>query len=612
MVPASDDEAVCTAFVQWVSAQAAAPRHATRLIEHIEVSHDHAGLLDTEVHGRRLAWRSVPAASRTRVTTPATVAAEIDVWTIEPLRLRERTIHIAACDGCAGEKKIRCAACNATGKIICGACNGQRKAYGYASNGAYRLLNCTACRGKGEIDCRSCRRGIAVCPECAREGRLQRWMEIESWQRTAFNVHPGSVAADFAWLQTPANDDLVRDAELLAEFDQPHQLTRGDIDGISEDWLSLLRPEVTTDERIARQRLRVARIPERQVQYRVGDVTSRITFSGLRLVPQVSASNDAFARRAARLHALRILLTAFATVIIVVSLARGAFFRSLPTLVSLIACCAGLAFVSAAAADWTAARLRTRIWVIVSVACLGIAIAFAIVALPQPEHARQLIAAGRLDAAESELQALGSRAPADAWAGVRLERVRRSTDITAARNALAQIPSALPQHATASVAVDALILRTARDQAHTQQWSVASNTLALLSEHSRGTRDAVAVAESVCAASAREDIARRNWSGAATAIAAARQTGVTSAALEPLQDAIHSAAAGAAETAQRSESDRERLRQRLKAEAAFAAWETSVGSWGTPSLIAVRTAMARDVAAVERSTKRRKRRKGAV
>lgn len=609
-LPATDDE-VLLAFRRWVSVRPAAPRHVTSLIEHVEISHGYAGLLDTEIHSRRLDWASVPVPSRTRLTRPAVADVDIDVWTVEPHSLRERTLHIAVCHHCAGGKKVRCDACGGSGKSVCGACNGQRKAYGRASNGAYRLLNCTVCRGKGETDCRHCRRGTAVCSHCAGEGRLQRWRQIEPWQRATHGIHPQTVGADFAWQESPTNETVARDAELVIDIDQPHPLTPDDLAGHCGDhlagtyaeWLSVLHVDITAEERIVRQRLRVARIPARRVHYRVGNDHDHVTFTGCRLLPAATADDDAFARRAVRLRALRVVLALLGIAVIVASLARGAFFRSFSTFLSLLACCAGLVYIHVAAADWTGARLRTRPWVILSVASLSAAIGFAVAALPRLGHARQLIADGRFGDAEDELRALPGGVPPSAWADLRLERVRHSTDIESARRTMAEIPSASPQHQMAGDAVDRLILATARDEARKSRWSDASASLAELSDRARGRPEAVTLAESVCVAAARASIGRGQWPAAALAIATARRVGVTDAALEPLQGAIHTTAVETAEAARRRDDVHERFRLRLLAEAAFVAWEISTGNSGTAPLMALRTAMARDLTVIERSEK---------
>lgn len=603
LTPAIDDEAVRDAFVRWASVQAAAPSHAEALIEDVQIAHDYAGLLDSEIDGRRVVWKALPAAARARVTAVAMAIGDVDTWSIDPAALRRRSDHIAVCSTCAGEKKLRCTACSG-GKTRCGACNGQRKAYGYASNGAYRLLNCTACRGKGEIDCAHCRRGIAVCKTCAGEGRLQCWMEVESWQRSVSRSHPETAARQFAWEDRPANEALARDAELLHDVNRSHALSCDDAASIPEEWLAVLRPEVSAEERVIRERLRIVRIPTRIVHYRLGSIGDSVTFHGRRLLDPHPAAQSAFDRRAARLRTLRRILIAIAIVVVVASLARDAFFRSIPTLLSLLACFVSLVAIEHAAADWTAARFHTRALLIGAGSSFVVAIVFAIAALPRIGHAQQLIASGDIAAAESELLALHDKASPAMWADLNVSRIRQASGIDVARRALAQIPRTLPQYTVAVRAVDERILETVRDDAKERRWSDASAVLALLSDGARDRSEAAAVAESVCIPSASEKTDRGDWSGAADAIVTARRMGVRAAALEPLDGAIRSAATTADEKARHANDARERLRQRLAGENAFVSWERATENWGTPPLIALRAAMARDVAAVERNERR--------
>lgn len=603
-IPANDDEAVRDAFARWASVQAAAPSHAERLIEDVQIAHDYAGLLDSEIDGRRVMWKAVPAAARARVTAAALAIGDVDAWSIDPAALRQRSDHIAVCGTCAGEKKLRCTACSGGGKTRCAVCNGQRKAYGYASNGAYRLLNCTACRGKGEIDCLHCRRGIAVCTTCAGEGRLQSWMEVESWQRSISKSHPETSARQFAWGDRPANEALARDGELLHDIGRPRALSRDDAASVPEEWLAVLRAEVTAEERVSRERLRIVRIPTRIVHYRLGSIGDSVTFHGRRLLAPDPAAQSAFDQRAARLRMLRIVLIAIAIVITVASLARDAFFRSVPTLLSLLACFAALVLIERAAADWTAARLHTRALLIAAGSSFVVAIVFAIAALPRVAHAQRLIASGDIAAAESELLALHENASPAMWADLNVSQIRQASGIDAAQQSLAQIPRTLPQYRVAVRAIDERILETARHDATERKWSDASAALALLSDGARDRSDAAAVAESVCIPSASEKTDRGDWSGAADTIVTARRMGVRAAALEPFDGAIRSAAINADEKARHANDARERLRQRLVGENAFVSWERATENWGTPPLIALRVAMARDVAAVERKERR--------
>lgn len=603
----TSNDAVRAAFVAWASRRRGAPRDTASLVYEVTVSHDHVGLLATEIQGRRVVWKDISASSRTRVTVPSLTPETIDPWSVDPASLRERSEHIAICDACNGEKKVHCSVCGGIGKQICGTCGGQRKMYGYAANGSRRLLNCNICRGKGELDCDHCRRGIATCGTCGGEGRLQRWIQLEWWRRSVTATQPQVIARQCRWPENPANEGITRDADLVADVDRPHRLTSADLGNLPARWLELLAPPLQPGERIARQRLRIARLDAFTVRYRLGDDEDRVTFTGRQLAPPAAAVPDAFARRASNLRSLRMLLLTTAVVVAVISLARGTFYWSLPTMLSLVVFGGALGAAYATAAEWTAARRRVRHWLLASVAAFLVASALAVAALPRVSHAQRLIAAGSLDRAESELRALVDRAPAHVWADLRVARVAGASDIDQARTVLEQIPREMPQYAVASVAFDALVLRLVDRNVRAHLLAPAAKTLALLSESSRGKPEAIAAAASVYIPLARRSITNREWSDAADAIASARRFGVAAQELEPLTDPIRDAADALMRTAARETGAENRLHRRLEAEAVLVSWERAAGHWGTPALIALRSAAARDLAAAEKAARRRRR-----
>ncbi len=559
----SEEQAARDAFAEWASLQARAPRDAGEVLEEIEIKQEHIGILSTDILGRRVVWKSVPASSRARVTVPTVSLESIDPWNVESTTLRERSDHIAICESCGGEKKVRCANCGGTGKLLCNACGGQRKMYGYAANGSRRLLNCTGCRGKGEIDCSDCRRGIASCGTCGGEGRLQRWIELEWWRRSIANVHPESLTPQFGWNENVSNEAIARDADLVFEIDKPHRLTASDLGNVSLQWLSILDPPLQAGERIAHQRLRIARAPFYTIHYRLGSDEDRAVFAGRRLFSPPAGTLSAFARRASRLASVAWLLVIIGIVITILSLGRGAFYASIATFFSLVAVVATLFMTYSAVADWTAKRRHTPRWLFAAAACFVVALAFAFAALPRLGHARNLLAANNLDDAERELDALGTDAPATTWADLRLAQIRGANDADAARELLAKIPRELPQHAAAAPLVYLPLVQ--------------------------------------------RELKNANWNGAANAILEARGAGIDRTALDPLGAVIREAA-DTTITAARNENDAaERLRMRLRAESTLVAWERASDSWGTPPVIALRTAMARDVATLEKPARRKRR-----
>lgn len=594
------------AFQRWASLQTGCPRDVGSLVQGVECSDDHVGLLTTDVQGRRVVWKAVPCPRKERVSCPGIGIESVDAWNADAGVLRERSDHVAMCGVCGGEGKVHCGPCGGVGKTICVACGGQRKIYGYAANGARRLLNCSSCRGKGEVDCADCRRGIAVCAVCGGEGRMQRWIEIEWWRRAVANEHPQWIARQFGWDANPTNDVIRCDADVVIDIDKPHRLTAIDVGNVPAPWLEQLAPTLEPGERIVRQRLRIARVPTHTVRYRLGGEEDGVAFTGRRLIAPPANALSAFSRRASSLRSLRRLLLLTFCVSVLLSQVRGAFYWSVPTLLSIAAWGAALAAVYGGAAQWTAARRQTHRWLLATTSCVAVAIALAFAALPRVNHVDRLLAAGKLDAADRELNALGDGADARIWADLRLARIHQATDVVDARNALAQIPRALPQHAIGLAAVDGLILRKTAEDVRQERWSEAAAGLALVSVTARGEPESVATATAVYLTLARRKIASNDWSGAADAIFAARNLGVASADLDVLAEAIRTASVDAAASAKRENDAGRRLRLRLAAEQTLVSWERASGKWGTPLLIALRTSMARDVATLEKAARRRR------
>jgi hypothetical protein len=592
------------AFEQWALRQPGHPGDVQSLVHDVEESADHVGLLATDVQGRRVVWKSVPYAGRERITFPALAVEAVDAWSVDASALRAGSEHIAICDGCAGEGKIGCNACAAVGKTVCVICGGQRKMYGYAANGSRRLLNCQSCRGKGEVDCAHCRRGVATCGQCAGERRVQKWMELECWSRSVANEHPRPLAQQFGISATATNAHVLRDAEIVADTEKPHRLTALDLGSVPANWLDHLAPVLQPGERVTRQRLRIARVPRFTVRYRVGGDEDRVTFAGRRLIAPAASPATVFARRASNLRSLFALLCVIGGVMVLLSLARGIFFWSLATFFSILAFAGMLGGIYGAVADWTSVRKHTGRWLIASAGCLALATLLALAALPRHAHVERLIAAGKLDAAESELNALGSDAGAAEWAALHLARIRAATQISSAREELAKIPAGLAQRIVAEDLVDRLVLQKAAEHSRLDQWAEGAAALELLSQRGRQTTESVTAATTIYVPFVRQKLVRTDWRDAANAIATARTFGVAPDSLEPLATEIHEAAVKTAAEAKEERDTSRRLRLRLTAEETFVSWDIATGSWGAPSLIALRTVMARDVAALERRRRR--------
>lgn len=565
-MPTSERQADArAAFAQWAATQPACPGNAASLVERVDGSEQHVGLMNTDVQGRRVVWKSVGYSGRARVTFPSVSIETVDAWNVDAASLRERSDHVAICDSCAGAGRNTCNTCAGAGNLACGDCRGERKRYGYAADGSRRLLNCQSCRGKGAVDCPDCRRGVGSCAACDGNGRLQRWIELQWWKRSIGSAHPDALARQFGWDLNPMNEVMARDADIVIDVQRPHRLTAADIGAVPPQWLTELEPRLDSGERVTDQRLRIARVSTHTVEYRLGSECDRVAFTGRRLVPPAALPTSAFARRASFLRGVRWLLLLILGLIAFISFARGSYYWTTPTLLSLGATTAALACVYGGVAEWTAARRRMHQWMLAAATCAVVAIVLALTAMPRLNRAVELIAAGNLDGGERELVALRGDVPAAAWADLRLARIRRTTDTDVARAALTNIPRNLPQYAQAADAAGRLLVRDA-------------------AAHVRAGR----------------------WNEAAETIITARSFGAAESQLAPVLETIREAGLDQASAAGRVRDAPTRLQQRVAAEAILVAWERASGDWGTHPLIALRTSMAHDVATIERAGRRRR------
>jgi hypothetical protein len=222
---------------------------------------------------------------------------------------------------------------------------------------------------------------------------VQRWIELESWRRAISDARPEGIAHALRWPPNAAADALASDADVLLDVDKPHRLTLSDLGAAPMQWLSQLSPALQSGERIARQHLRIARLPIHTVRYRLGDTIDRVPFTGHRLVPPPANSRSAFSDRAARLRSLRWLLLSVFLVIVLVSLGRGLAYWTVPTLLSLIATAGALVAINGGVAEWTAARRSTHRWLLACAMFLAVAIGCAVAAKPRAVETEQVATA---------------------------------------------------------------------------------------------------------------------------------------------------------------------------------------------------------------------------
>lgn len=597
--------AVRGAFVQWASTQLSPPRDPQSLITSIDSTHDHAGFLSTSIRGRRLTWKSVPANNRARITVPRGDVTNIDPWTTSNALLRTNSDHIDTCSSCHGAAKVQCNTCGGTGYLTCGVCKGQRKMYGYASNGSRRLLNCTHCRGKGALDCGNCRKGIASCSPCGGQGRVQRWLEIDEWERFVATSHPPALVHTLRWSDPPRADEIAHDADLVASISCSHRITETDAPAVNGEWLRVLARPLQAGERIVTQYLRIARVPTHTVRYRLGEKEGALGFVGKRLTPSSQPTEDAFRTRAGFLRTLLIVLLSIACTILLISLGRGGFYWSIATFISVASAIGALAALYYAAADWTATRRHTRQWLsYAGIGCI-VAIVFAVAAQPRLNHIEELLAAGDVPRATAEIAAYGEIPPAMRSA-FDLARIRATADPRAAIEILEKMPRDSSQYAEGRAIIDTALMQSIETEIREQRFDAAADSLSLLSPRMIGRADTLSAVRRSIVPYAQQEIASTKYASGAQLIRKARDYGLPNAELTPLIMRIHEHAQKAIRAADRTSDAKQRLRERLAAEAMLVSADVAEDTWGSPELMQLRTKLAKDIVAVERIERRRR------
>jgi hypothetical protein len=204
-------------FAHWAAQLPMVPRDCESVIRGVKVHRRLITRCESELMARRAVWRCAPIAGRRPIGGAPPVAYTVDPWTNDPLELAEESRYIASCDQCDGSGRVSCSECGAIGRILCRACQGSRKAYGYAANGAYRLLNCRACNGKGSLRCEMCRSGQAACGQCDGLKNVECWLEIV----TSTRIHVMAVpcqegdAQIYPWTQRSAQEaEIQRDGSI--------------------------------------------------------------------------------------------------------------------------------------------------------------------------------------------------------------------------------------------------------------------------------------------------------------------------------------------------------------------------------------------------------------
>ncbi|MDB4963451.1 MAG: hypothetical protein JWP01_3450, partial [Myxococcales bacterium] len=512
-------------FNAWVATFPSAPGDASDLVRAVTSQPRLIGRLTTELEGRRFVWRASPKTGRAALGGPPLDPNRLDPWN-PPDQLRARSTYFASCWTCGGDGKVSCVPCGGAGRRTCSSCSGSGKYYGVTANGAQRMLNCKECRGKGSVSCQACTRGAVECSTCQKAKRLECWLEIDESSRQDVQVEPdGAMTKAFAWGQDgvrASSADIARDAKVVDSVTHSRSIALSDVpaavpDGWREHYWSRIQAQIQPGERIRSQTFTLLEVPATTVAFAVGSDVHDVTFEGLRMLAPPANVGSPFAARARALKRLKLVLATLPITALVIYLARGSYFVTERTgpLVAAIVGSAVLVGVCAYAVVWysTVGRRVARRWAAAAIAPLAVACVCAVLVEPSVARAREQVAAGHLDKARFELEALGSPSDpelAPVWSDLLLADSLASTTCTIATQRLATI--ALPaQRAKAQGHADALAVAAAQaalDQGHADD---AKSLLLCASDASRGTPAAKTLGSRIALSSAGSCSITKDW-----------------------------------------------------------------------------------------------------
>jgi hypothetical protein len=546
-VDGTDDHALRAAAVQvfahWIRALPRAPRDARLLVRRIEVQRRASFRRDTVIEGRRLVWHSAPYEGPRGASGPPLDAALLDPWS-PPADLQAASRHVVSCAPCTGSGRIECPSCGGDGRRPCDECAGAGKARGIAANGARRLLKCRDCAGKGRVICARCDRGKAECPTCHGTRRLECWLEIETWQREEQFGH-----------RDP-------DAALVADIAADGVIGAGELPDLVPDALrrqAVAPPELRAGERVGHQRIAVLAAPSVAITYGAGRREQVVELTGRHLRTPPRAVDTVLAARARVLSRLAIGLAVAPVAAAIAYVARGAYFAPAGIAIGLcMALLAAMAYLAIARATLTRRGVLLRL--AAAPVPLVMVLALAAVAEPDLARAQELLAAGRLDRAATELAALGTdTAPAlrATYADLRLARVERASTADQAAALATAIPADVPQRAAAQARIDALSLVAAQSQLAGGRADQVVTALAQASPALRGSADARALLGRAALAQGEDCLRRQRWTCALGHAADAAASGadaapLRAAALAAIRDDVDGSLASARTTRDRT------------------------------------------------------------
>ncbi|WP_143097501.1 hypothetical protein [Myxococcus fulvus] len=284
---------------------------------------------------------------------------------------------------------------------------------------------------------------------------------------------------------------MEQDAKLVGEISANGVLTQEKVaQHLPEEWVQehwgKTRVPLKVYERITRQTFQVFEVPAARVSYGIADAPSTtVQFEGRRMLAPPVAEDRQLTTRGRKVLAVRLPLIAVALGIPLLYILRGSFFWN-GWLAALLFSLGGFAVVTdRLVQDWTLGRRqKIRQWRRGMAVYALSAIVVALLAEPRLFEARRYISKGRLDDAQTELQALGEPESPElqaAWTDLHLAHALREQQVhEVAKDALAMKPGS-PERAQ----VDQHLLSLTRQQvlASLGRKDVTSASAVLASAH---------------------------------------------------------------------------------------------------------------------------------
>jgi hypothetical protein len=456
--------------------------------------------------------------------------------------------------------------------------------------------------------------------------KLERWLEIDESSRHDVQVEPdGALTKAFVWGVdgvVVAPEQITRDARVVAVFERAGAIEGDELPAEFADWhrdhWSRIQPQLQPGDRVHAQTLTLLEVPSTEVTYGLLDQQQTVSFEGLQMLAPPSAIDSLLTRRATILKRVQFAFAALPLAAVVAYLARGDYFsagRAAPFVGGVVTAALAVAlFGYAAVWSSTLGRRAGRKWAIAALPSIAVGAICLVAAEPDIARARELIAAGKIESAKTELSALGRPTDSDLaplWADVSLADALSLKTCAGAVAVAEKIDQRFPQRGRALAHADSLAILSATTHLQANEPEAAATDLGCASAGARKKPDARSLTARIALARADRCIASRDWTCSLRNVNEARSSGATAEADARQASARTAIQAEFEETAQLATKEKE-LRRRVDHETrALALWTDYLAATAgqAPSIVTtLERAKARDDQALARQVEAERKR----